>query len=343
MLYLVTGGSGSGKSEYAEQKLCELCEAAGGGMKLYLATMIPYGEETRRKIARHRKLRAGKGFVTCECYTDVERFAEEELPKAADGRQSFVLLECMSNLTANEMFGTQESVADDTGGEAKREERTVESIAEKICCGIRCLMENCRDLVVVTNEVFSESSGDTPEMRRYKQLLGMVNCRLADQAAETLEVVYGIPVHVQEREGVKTMNEKERKKNNPGAGLRLIIGGAFQGKRSYAKEKYPGIAWINGENCLPGEIDTCRGIYHFERYIRRLMETDMTSVHGLAKRIIQNNPDLVIICDEIGYGLVPVDAFERNYREQTGRICTELAEAAVEVERVVCGIGTRIK
>ena len=46
---------------------------------------------------------------------------------------------------------------------------------------------------------------------------------------------------------------------------------------------------------------------------------------------------------EIGYGLVPVDAFDRRYRELTGRICTVLATNSDQVDRVVCGIGVTIK
>ena len=49
-----------------------------------------------------------------------------------------------------------------------------------------------------------------------------------------------------------------------------------------------------------------------------------------------------ILYDEIGCGLVPIDAFEREYREAHGRIMTELAARAKRVDRVICGIGTRL-
>ena len=72
MFHLITGGSGSGKSEYAEQKLMEYASHSKRNKKrYYIATMIPFGKETEEKIARHRKLRAGKGFETIECYTDL--------------------------------------------------------------------------------------------------------------------------------------------------------------------------------------------------------------------------------------------------------------------------------
>jgi len=53
--------------------------------------------------------------------------------------------------------------------------------------------------------------------------------------------------------------------------------------------------------------------------------------------------DIVIICDEMGSGLVPIDAFQREYRDTVGKICCELAKKADTVTRVYCGIGTVIK
>ena len=58
MVILVTGGSGSGKSQYAE----ELITAAGNGLRYYVATMEAFGEEGQKKVERHRELRQGKGF-----------------------------------------------------------------------------------------------------------------------------------------------------------------------------------------------------------------------------------------------------------------------------------------
>ena len=62
MIYLVTGGSGSGKSAYAEEKLCSL----GNYNRIYFATMEVSDKEGRKKVERHRKLREGKAFTTIE-------------------------------------------------------------------------------------------------------------------------------------------------------------------------------------------------------------------------------------------------------------------------------------
>lgn len=70
MLILITGASGSGKSEYAE-KIC--CELAGSAKKYYIATMQPYGAEGTQRIRRHHALRQGKGFETIEQYQNVSK------------------------------------------------------------------------------------------------------------------------------------------------------------------------------------------------------------------------------------------------------------------------------
>ncbi|MBP3925900.1 MAG: bifunctional adenosylcobinamide kinase/adenosylcobinamide-phosphate guanylyltransferase [Clostridium sp.] len=168
-LFLITGGSGSGKSEYAEQLVMEL----GGLRRLYLATMRVWDEEGSLRVERHRRQRAGKGFVTAERFTDLTGFAET-LEEPFDT----ILVECMSNLALNEFY--------------ESEERT----AERILDGVKCLRGCCRNLIIVTNEIFSDGITYDPVTERYLELLGTVNCLLASLANEVTEVIYGIPVPV---------------------------------------------------------------------------------------------------------------------------------------------------
>ena len=86
----------------------------------------------------------------------------------------------------------------------------------------------------------------------------------------------------------------------------------------------------------------CQGILRFHAYIRRMLEKGQ-DVDDLAEKLMRRNPGAVVVTDEIGYGIVPADAFLREYREAAGRVCTKLAANAKEVWRVSCGIGTRIK
>lgn len=122
----------------------------------------------------------------------------------------------------------------------------------------------------------------------------------------------------------------------------MIIGGAYQGKLAYAKETFPDVNWTDGEQCEKEEIFQCEGIFHFHKYIEHLLASG-EDISGLAKQIKEKNPDLILVTDEIGYGIVPMDPFLREVRETTGRVCTELAKDAEKVIRVVCGIPTVIK
>lgn len=326
MLHLVTGGSGSGKSAFAEDMVCRYHkeQIKGGANRelLYIATMIPYGAETKQKIARHRRMRANKGFQTIECYTEIESLvrghSSDSLPFAA-GKMPDVLLECMSNLTANEMYET-------CGAK--------EAAAETIINGVRLLAGRCAHLVIVTNNVSGEYIEGSGEMAEYMEIFSKVNHALAETADSVTEVVYGIPVTIK---GMPWKKESEEAVH-----MKLVVGGAYEGKRSYAESKYGIRRWADGAVCTMEDVYTCEGVYHFEQFIRRLMK-EGKDTSGLAGLIAQKNPDIVIVSDEIGCGLVPVDAFDRAYREQTGRILTEAAALSEQADRVICGIGTRIK
>ena len=76
--------------------------------------------------------------------------------------------------------------------------------------------------------------------------------------------------------------------------------------------------------------------------IRKLLEEGREPMREV-EALLQENPAVAVVCDEIGCGVVPVDAFERAWREETGRICCMLAERAARVDRVFCGIATCLK
>lgn len=182
MLMVITGGSGSGKSEFAEKQAVRLAE---GGPLIYLATMQVYGEEGRKKVERHRRLRKGKGFATIERTTRVD-LAEPEAGAT-------VLLECMTNLAANEMFsgdGTPEAVE-----RAQQDPEEAEiSLGSRILENVERLYAKCRNLVIVTGEVASDGISYDESTESYIRLLQRVNCGLCQKAEEAYEVVYTIPV-----------------------------------------------------------------------------------------------------------------------------------------------------
>ena len=87
MMHVITGGSGSGKSAYAEMWLTGKPEKSEEKKAicpyLYIATMRPFGAETQKKIERHRQMRAGKGFQTLECYGDL-RTLDDSIQKVEE-------------------------------------------------------------------------------------------------------------------------------------------------------------------------------------------------------------------------------------------------------------------
>ena len=323
MMELVTGGSGSGKSAYAESVICGkhrlLCETTENAPLYYIADMVPYGRETEKKIEAHRKMRAGKGFATLEWYVDLP--GKISAPDSPELKGSCVLLECVSNLTANEMY--EPAGAQNTGGD------TPESVIK----GVRMLKERCAHLVVVTNDVFRESVPDSEEMTAYKGNLGMINRALAEMADQVTEVVFGVPVCIKSGSDMADGTGKQ---------MKFITGGAYQGKLEYAKKLYPGAEWADGAGCSLKELLSCGAVDHFHLFVRRWLQEGKTP-QELIRAILDKNRDLIIVCDEIGCGLVPTDAFEREYRESVGRICTQLVEYADEVYRVTCGIGGRLR
>ena len=124
--------------------------------------------------------------------------------------------------------------------------------------------------------------------------------------------------------------------------MELIIGGAFQGKSDYAKKQHPEICWREGRDLGADEIFTVSGVLNLHEFIRKEMQAGQ-DLEGFGEELIRRNPNLILTSCEIGYGVVPVDAFDRAYREKTGRICTVLASYSRKVTRVICGIGPVIK
>lgn len=166
MLILVSGGSASGKSKYAE----DLAARTPPGERIYVATMRVWDEESRRRVERHRAMRAGKGFRTEERPVHLDH-----MPVPAGAA---VLLEDLSNLTANEWFGPEGP----EGAEAR------------VLSGVRRLKEAAACTVVVTNELFSDGVAYDKETADYLAALARLNAAVAAEADRVYEVVCGIPV-----------------------------------------------------------------------------------------------------------------------------------------------------
>lgn len=113
----------------------------------------------------------------------------------------------------------------------------------------------------------------------------------------------------------------------------LIVGGAYQGKGAYARENFGEDYDVINSYQLRVKGQLKAGENPMEKVQRLVAEK---KAEGVFDR-------LVIISDETGCGVVPLDAFERLYREQAGKVSCYLAKEADSVIRVICGIGKKIK
>lgn len=167
MLTLVVGGAASGKSQYAEDLVL------GSPLpRFYLATMEVWDAECAARVEKHRQMRAQKQFVTVECPLHLDTV---QLPA-----RGTVLLEDLGNLAANELYDPR-GAGDNT--------------VAAILAGVDRLTKQCRDLVIVTNEVFSGGADYADDTHRYLLALAQLNNAIAARADRVVRVVCGIPVY----------------------------------------------------------------------------------------------------------------------------------------------------
>ena len=173
MVVLVIGGSGSGKSEYAENLAVRIHQKD----LVYIATMQPFDEECRLRIKKHQVMRQEKEFKTIECYIGLDQVLFEESPT--------VLLECMSNLVANEMFSPNGAK---------------DSTLEAITRGVQKLIQEAANVIIVTNNIYEDGADYDGTTLSYMDILGKINGFIAEISDKVIEVVHGIEVIIKEKE-----------------------------------------------------------------------------------------------------------------------------------------------
>ena len=140
--------------------------------------------------------------------------------------------------------------------------------------------------------------------------------------------------------------------------MELYIGGFAQGKLEYVKRRYnenqkTEKLFVKVIDCsdphykkmlLETECDVLI-LNHLHLWGRDLLDEGMEEekIQTTILSWIKSNPDAIVICDELGNGIVPIKKQERIWREQTGRLMIELAKQAERVERILCGLGQRLK
>lgn len=145
--------------------------------------------------------------------------------------------------------------------------------------------------------------------------------------------------------------------------MELYIGGSFQGKLNYVLEKKSWEAsseliqeWGAGDeegggagsgtDCLKQFVECSAVVHnHFHNLVALALGQGKTleEIIAAVESFLAGHPEAVIICDEVGSGIVPEKQEQRIYREYVGRILCVVAKKAGHMERVVCGMGQVIK
>ena len=130
----------------------------------------------------------------------------------------------------------------------------------------------------------------------------------------------------------------------------LIVGGIEQGKKEWAKQHF-GLAdtqiadgaALDVSSAAEADFAPYRALYGLQTLLEHAASLSDNSREALLNTLLGLPKDFVVICDEVGLGLVPQQHEDREYRELVGRVCCALAAEAQEVWRVFCGIGQRLK
>jgi adenosylcobinamide kinase / adenosylcobinamide-phosphate guanylyltransferase len=176
MLIFVSGAVRSGKSTFAESLVKQYTTRAQ-----YIATSIRVDDEMDERIAHHREQRT-QGEI---CWQTWEQ--PRHLHELIFQQKDVVLLDCLTILTANELFYDRENIVD-------------EDVFTRIYNGILHITAQCSVLVIVSNEIFYEGIPDDVMTRQYVRLLGKLHQAIVRDADEAYVVKHGIATKMKGRE-----------------------------------------------------------------------------------------------------------------------------------------------
>ena len=122
--------------------------------------------------------------------------------------------------------------------------------------------------------------------------------------------------------------------------MHVILGGRHQGKYSYAHKLYTHFTAVSdlevSNSLAPGLV------LNVHLGVRRLL-SEGEDVSAFFSENLHSLRQCVILCTEIGSGIVPLDPFGRLWRDQTGKVYQFLAAQADIVDRVFAGLALRLK
>ena len=124
--------------------------------------------------------------------------------------------------------------------------------------------------------------------------------------------------------------------------MKLILGAANAGKHDAARSLFGAHEFLDGSRESFEAAFESQAIESYHLLIRRLLDENVNAI-TFTERLILANPGVIVITNEIGCGIVPLEKKERIWREACGRCTCLLASKSTTVVRVVCGIPQAIK
>ena len=333
MNILISGGCKNGKSSYAQNLAVKLAEktpeipenkVANPPSLIYFATMIPHDSEDDERIQKHREDRKNLGFSTVECGKSISEAAKKLEPG------SVVLFDSLTALVANEMF--------DGRTDFDSLETEEETILKKLQDELKILMAQVSSVIFVTDTIFNDGKIYDKTTELYRKILAKTEQFVAKNCDRVVEMTSKLKIESKNRaENTGNINSTNEPSNS-----HLIIGGAYQGKTTWAKSTFmlcENDVFVCSTDFPPDFSKKC--ITHYENYIGYCLKNGLSPKTDFSAGT-KDNGTKIIICDDIFCGVVPTDAFQRKLREETGLALQKIASTS-DVIRIFCGIPQRIK
>ena len=331
MTVLISGGCKNGKSSLAQDLALEYAKKTGRN-PIYFATMIPQDSEDDARVEKHRADRRGLGFQTIECGKNLTT----AIKNMEEGR--VVLFDSLTALLANELF-SPDSVTQKgefvipLGSEYL-------SIAKKVQTELSNLIKKSDSVIFVSDEIFCDGKIYDETTELYRKILAQTENFIAGKCDRVIEMVSKRKIEIKNERADGQTSKLSAKEDSSQAEkeIHLIIGGAYQGKEDWAREEFSLLdedIFVCDSDSMPDFSKKC--LTHYENYVAYCLKQNLSPQTDFSD-------STVIICDDIFCGVVPIDAFQRKWREETGLTLQKIAaQKNVILWRVFCGRAVKIQ
>lgn len=326
MHILISGGCKNGKSSLAQDLACEYAKKTGC-RPIYFATMIPYDSEDEERIEKHRADRKDLGFITIECGKNLS----ETIKNMESGR--VVLFDSLTALIANELFNQDDFLNP--------------SLPEKIKSDLSALIEKSDSVIFVSDGIFSDGKIYDEATELYRKILAETENFIAKKCGKVVEMVAGNAGCTMQNAELSNGVDLDKNYALKIMNYELIIGGSYQGKTAWAKREFS----LSDEDIFVCEPDSMpdfskKCLAHYENYVAYCLKSNLsprTDFFSDFPGQKAKSPQ-IIICDDIFCGVVPIDTFQRKWREETGLALQKIAgRENVKLWRVFCGRAVEIQ